>query len=447
MNPTGAPPAELAFPEQEFLPAPSLRVNFVWTMAGNVIYAFCQWGMLVVLAKLGTAVMVGQFALGLAICAPVFMFTNLQLRAVEATDARGEYRFGHYLGLRLVGTAAALAAVAAILALSGYRRETALVVLAVALAKAAESVSDILYGLWQNRERFDKIALAMSGRGAASVAALAAALYFTREITAAVLAMAAVWLGWLLTYERGVARRLLASADMQETPRAEWDLRRLRSLAWLALPLGVVALVGSVNVNVPRYFVQHYLGQANLGYFAAMGYVVVAGSTLIDALGQSAAPRLARYYHGDRPAFAALVAKMTALAAAIGAVGVVVALAFSRPLLTFLYRAEYARYADTFVWLTAAGAVNFCVSMLGYGITAAHSFRVQVPLYTAGFLTTALACWWLVPREQLTGAAVAILAGALVSCAGSALILMRVARRQESQRGEILASGEASREG
>ncbi len=52
--------------------------------------------------------MVGQFALGLAIAAPVVMFTNLQLRGVLATDARNEYRFGDYLALRLCATLLAM---------------------------------------------------------------------------------------------------------------------------------------------------------------------------------------------------------------------------------------------------------------------------------------------------------------------------------------------------
>jgi hypothetical protein len=46
-------------------------VNFLWTLSGNVVYAACQWGMLVVLAKLGTHQMVGEFALALAITAPI----------------------------------------------------------------------------------------------------------------------------------------------------------------------------------------------------------------------------------------------------------------------------------------------------------------------------------------------------------------------------------------
>ena len=82
--------------------------KFSWTFAGNVVYSGSQWGMLMVLAKLGSPEMVGQFALGLAVTAPVIMFANLQLRGVQATDARREYRFGHYLALRLFTTALAI---------------------------------------------------------------------------------------------------------------------------------------------------------------------------------------------------------------------------------------------------------------------------------------------------------------------------------------------------
>lgn len=87
----------------------TLRRNFSWTFVSNVVYAACQWGMLVVIAKLGSPEMVGQFTLGLAVTAPVMLFTSLHLRAVQATDAKQQYIFGDYLGLRLISTGLALA--------------------------------------------------------------------------------------------------------------------------------------------------------------------------------------------------------------------------------------------------------------------------------------------------------------------------------------------------
>ena len=94
-------------PEKLSIPRLSLRKNFSWTLAGNIIYAACQWGMLIILAKLGSAEMVGQFALGLAITAPIIMFADLNLRHVQATDAQEEYHFRDYLGLRLITTSLA----------------------------------------------------------------------------------------------------------------------------------------------------------------------------------------------------------------------------------------------------------------------------------------------------------------------------------------------------
>src|SRR5207249_11641930 len=44
----------------------SWRSNFAWALSGNVVYAACQWGMVIALAKLGNSFMVGQFSLGLA---------------------------------------------------------------------------------------------------------------------------------------------------------------------------------------------------------------------------------------------------------------------------------------------------------------------------------------------------------------------------------------------
>lgn len=50
---------------------------------------------------------VGEFALALAITAPVVIGAGLSLRGVQATDAASEYHFGNYLLLRLLTTGAA----------------------------------------------------------------------------------------------------------------------------------------------------------------------------------------------------------------------------------------------------------------------------------------------------------------------------------------------------
>ena len=153
----------------------SLRLNVSWTFAGNVFYAACQWGMLVVLAKLGSPEMVGRFALALAVTAPVFMFTNLQLRAVQATDRSHQFAFADYLGLRILSTALALAVIVGLAAWSHYHYPfwIAAVIVMVGLAKGSESISDAIYGIVQWHERMDLIARSMMLKGLISLASFA----------------------------------------------------------------------------------------------------------------------------------------------------------------------------------------------------------------------------------------------------------------------------------
>ena len=403
------------------LPGLSLRRNFSWTLAGNVVYAGCQWGMLVVLAKLGSPVMVGQFALGLAVTAPVIMFSNLQLRAVQATDARGEYLFSDYLGLRLIMIVLALLVILGFAFISGYRWETALVVMVVGLAKAFESVSDVFYGLLQKHERMDRIAKSMMIKGPLSLVALGAGVYLTGSVLWGAIGLAIIWALILVGYDvrsgAFILRNILQapgstitkSKDLAVVLWPRWQTETLRKLTWLAMPLGIAMMLISLNTNIPRYFIEHYLGERELGIFAAMAYLMVAGNTVVSALGQSASPRLARYFaSGDSKAFCNLLLKLLGIGALLGSLSVLIALLAGRELLTIIYRPEYASYMNVFFWLMVASGVSYIASFLGYGMTAARYFKVQLILnviFSAVMVGTSAV---LIPSHGLLGAAWAI---------------------------------------
>ncbi len=412
------PPAHLARPL-------SLRANFSWTFAGNVVYAASQWAMLVVLAKLGTPEMVGQFSLGLAVTAPIMLFANLQLRAVQATDARREYRFGDYLGLRLITTLLALLAIAAVAALSGYAAATVAVILMIGLAKAFESISDIFYGLMQQRERMDRIARSMMIKGALSLALLGLGVWLTGSVLWGAAGLAAAWAALLLTYDLRSARLILPASPDEPALRPRRDAPTLRRLAWLALPLGITMMLISLNTNIPRYVMEGAWGERTLGLYAAMAYLIVAGTTVVSALGQSASPRLAQYYAaGNLPAFRRLLLRLVGIGAALGLAGVIVAAVAGKEILTLIYTPEYAENADVFVWIVVAAGIAFVASFLGYGMTAARYFKAQAPLFLFVVAVTTLASLWLIPSNGMYGAVAALMASNAVQLLGSLVIVL-----------------------
>jgi O-antigen/teichoic acid export membrane protein len=405
----------------------SLRKNFSWTFVGNVIYAATQWGVLVVLARFGTPETVGQFALGLAITAPIIMFSNLQLRGVQATDAKRTHPFSHYLTLRTITTMLALVVIAGVVYMGGYQGATALVILLVGLAKALESMSDVYYGLLQQRERMDRIAQSVMLRGVLALVAVTGLLYATGSLVAAVMGIAAVWAAVLVLFDVPNGLRLLKrDAEIAATQQALSSAplaKQIAKLALTALPLGFVMLLISLNTNIPRYFIEGHLGTWELGIFAALAYLMIAGNTIVGALGQSASPRLAQYYAaGNTAAFRNLLGKLAAIGATLGGAGVIVAALLGEPLLRLLYGVEYAAFSTLLVWLMVAAALAYVASFMGYGMTAARLFRIQVPVFALVSLTTLISCFFLVPAYGLVGGAWALIVSASIQLIASASV-------------------------
>ena len=419
------------------------RSNFAWALSGNVVYAACQWGMVVALAKLGNSFMVGQFSLGLAIATPVFMFTNLQLRAVQGTDAKHQYSFREYMGLRTVTILIALAAIVSIVGFGRYEWDTAEVILAVVAIKGVESLSDIFYGLFLLNDRLDRTGKSMMCRGVISVMVLSAGLYVFRNLTDAIVLLAVAWLAVLVGFDAPQGRRLACSR--RDSKRSSWrriwpqfNFGRQWALARVSLPLGIVMTLVALNLSMPRYFIHAKLGEDELGIFSAMAYTTVAVATFADALGHSTIPWLSRLYAGGYlAAFRSSLAKLAVAGAAVSLLGLVTVQVFGASLLRILFSAEYAAHASVFVWLVAAAGISCVASLLNYGITSTRCFAIQVPMFVLVVGANVLACAWLIPKNGLTGAALAMVIAALVHLgATSAILLHLLTSRRQARVGE-----------
>jgi O-antigen/teichoic acid export membrane protein len=399
---------------------PSLRLAASWTLAASVIYGAAQWGMLATVVKLSSAREVGQYALGISIAAPVFMLTNLQLRSVQATDARCGYNFADYFTLRCLGTVAGVVLIFLIVVCARFDRATGDIVMAVAAAKAIEQLSDVIAGLLQKFERLDQAARAQMLRGVASIALFALVLLTSHRLAAAVLASGVACAIALLTYDRRLARHLLEQEHF-----LGWNPRKLKQLALMTLPLGIVTALIALNVNIPRYVVQRYLGPVQLGIFVSVAYLLVATVNVItNSVGLSASARLARMFAaGDLAGFNRVMRKLALFGVCIGAITVPAAFFFGGPVLELLYRPEYDDYGKLLAIMAAIASVSAVGSFLTFGLTAARQFLSQVPVIAAATFAAFAAAVLLVPAYGLDGAAVALLISATVLVLGSGAAL------------------------
>lgn len=373
-----------------------LHTNSIWMLIGNCAYGVSQWGILILVSKYGTVEMVGKFSLALAITAPVILFSNLGLRSVQATDASEVYKFGHYLSLRLVTTGVAFLTIAGIVTVMRYPRDTSLVILSVGLAKSFESISDVIYGLLQQHERMDKISLSMIMKGLLSFLGVAAGLFLGNNLFWGVIGLVAAWGLTLVTYDLPVGKKIMVEFE-GVSPTVDghnnrfqplWNWDQIFRLVRLTLPLGITAILISLNLNIPRYFLESSFGENSLGIFAALAYPVTAERFVINAIGQSASPQLAKYFeYGNVRKFTNLLLTLSSIGFLIGLAGIILVLFFGQYLLGMIYQAEYANYGQEFLWMALVAGVELTFSFMGYGMTAAHYFRIQPVIY---FISVAL---------------------------------------------------------
>lgn len=387
--------------------ANSLRQDFLWMFFGNFIYRACQWGILVSLAKLTNSTQVGKFALGLAIVAPIVMFSQLQLRGVQSTDVKNLYSFSDYFSLRVLAVSIVMLLTVVISILYYGLTNTAGVILLVGISKIIESMSDIIFGLFQKNMRMDKIGISMVLKGLAGLISFTLAIFVSGNLMLGVIALSLSWFLVFVCYD-------FPQAKLFDRIELVFHVKRLGSLIKLALPLGIVMGIVSLQDNIPKYFVKNHLGESELGYFAAVSYVVIAARMLILSLGQSAVPRLAHYYIENRRAFTFLLLKMQGVAALMGLGVIGFGALLGKWFLGFAYTSDYIAYFDVFMWLLVVCAVAFINSMFGYAVTGARFFKIQVPQGVIVVIVVLAGSAILVPKYQLVGAVWAILAAMTV---------------------------------
>ncbi len=394
-------------------PSASLRTSLLWSVIGQGVLNGSQWFMMVAIARWETPEATGQMALALSICAPAILFASLQLRNAIATDVAGHYRFADYLGLGLLTVPVALVAVAAIGAFLTGSTEAALAVAAVGLAKGADAVGDMFYGLMQQQGRIDLVGKSILLKAPLSLLAVGLIALAKQPIYWAGAGWAIISVAVLVGFDGPQGARLLRlkRAAMASKPgRGEvfprWNPTTVSALAGLLLPLGLVTGLITLQVNIPSYFVAHYLGDEKLGIYAALFYLSSAGGLLINAVGQGATPYLAAHHaKGEARQFRNLLLVLMGLALGLGGLGVAGTLLVGPFVLRTLYRPEFACYSPVLVWLMIAAAAGYQLTILWYALTSTREFTAHVLPWLLSAVACALAAFFLVPRFGLPGAA------------------------------------------
>ncbi len=470
-----------------------MRRGVSWLALGNIVNAACAWGRLALLARLGTAEMIGQLTLALAVCNPIGTLADLGLSGSLVSDADRQYRVRDYLGLRLLTSGLAMLVILGMAWAGGYDPATARLVVLAGLVVASESVGDIFQAVLQRREQMRWVAVSLMIRGVLGLTLFALGTWFSGDLAWGVCGFSLAAITTLLsidipralacerfpicrvgqapghlgrapcTHGRGrlagrgsesagppakifggaaLASSLVPPYVSSQHPLTPALARRERGtfirrqvpvllgLAWLSLPLGLATASLSLMTSIPRYWISNRLGNEALGGFAVAGSLMVAISLVAGALSQAASPRLARYHAaGNTDALLRLLGELSRWLAAVMIISLLVMALAGQWVIGLLFGPAYIPYTGLALCLTLAAGLRNFSILLGRAISSMRRFRTSLLLRGAGIAVLVLLLPGWINWLGLMGAAWALTLSWLFTVLLSLAAVLREVRR------------------
>jgi len=398
----------------------SLRKNFAWAFTGNIVFFVSQWAMMMILAKLGSASIVGQYAVALAVCLPVFTFARLQLKAVLVTDAKDEYTFSHYLNLRFTTSTVSVLICVIIALFVDYSDTIRWLILVVAFNQAVFAVREILINVFVKQERMKYYAFSQFLQGGLSLLSFGITFYLIREILVSIIVMVLFRAIVTVVFDASMARKILG-ANLCST--SAWNVGILWRLTRLSIPLGIIMGLIQLRTSIPRLILEEIHGTAAVGYFSAVAGLLVALNLILNSTGQVAMPRLSKYFVSNRRAFKYLLLKLCLVGVGFGLLGMLISVFLGKWILTVLFTPAYGEYAWLLVMIMGIGVLYAINNGLGYGVTASRAFKRQLIPNILAILT----CWFtaalLIPTYGIMGAAVSLIITTIISSFGLLVVV------------------------
>jgi O-antigen/teichoic acid export membrane protein len=343
------------------------RLDSLWLMGGVGVRSVAQWAIVLVIGAHEGPSAVGLLAFALAVSSPIFQFFDFALRNIFVTLSE-RVRFATFARLR-VALSAGAAALTTLLALTPSGPDFTIVV-AVVVAKFADSLLDMLYASPQRRGKIRSLGLAMSANGIAVIASFAV-LYWTSGSV-----VLGIW-GWALASAACAAVLAVDVWRTESTADALLPPGGARSLLRAGLASGLAQSVVSTITYLPVLFLSVLGTPREVGVLTVCAYFVTFASLVLGSLQQATLPAVAsRLRAGVEEPFA--IARSSLMP--FGVVGWAIAAAtavFGNPLLRSLYGDAHAPGLAVLLPIACAIGLLPAVNMSSVILLVTNRYRVQ----------------------------------------------------------------------
>lgn len=394
-------------------------------LGGRLGFALAQWLVVVLISQQLGAEALGSYSYALAICGPVFVFSQLNLANYLATDARSEFVAQAYVQTRLLTTLAALLVVLLLAFLLSDAHAQRWLLVVIALTKLTESVSDVFYGLHLKNDAMKQVSVSLLLRGGTLIIGVYLGVQYAEDIQAGLLIAVGAWLIVLLAYDsrvQGVHYDWTVHAGGSFLRHAASFLPMVKT----CLPMAFVMLISTLSVNMPVYLIEHVQGVEALGIYSAVAYFYFVGRLVSSPMIQALAPRLARWKAAeDYNALRKTTRMMMGWLMVCLLLSMLVAYSIGEWLLSTLYGAQMQGSQHLLFMVLIASSLGFLSQYLAACLTVSRQLKQQLNLYLLIIVMMLIIGIVLIPACGILTGGILLCLGELLTIAGNLLLVDR----------------------
>ncbi len=398
-------------------PSVGMRKLMGWGILGQITYVTCQLITLLALTRFATIEQVGVFGLASAVVTPVFFFFDLNMRVNVASSGEAEYGFHDFRTLLSISVVAGLCLIG-VIGLVGLSGSALTILLILGATKAAETLSNFSYGVFQRFDRMHIVARSVMLRSIGGTGFFVLLLAWGAAVEIAFLAQFAVWSAVAVGIDHPGALRLWRIQGGREG--RSWG--RILTLAKESLPLALNGLLSALQGNAPRYVIAWLLGVVALGQFTVVGYAMQAISTVAMAATQSLIAQMRGLIDaGKQRALRHTLRRLLGGLVVFSVIGVTVSAVLGDWIVERLFGSNYADLGGLLAICVLAAGLRAVVLVLQMCLLAARHFARNLLIRAGSASLMLVACGLGGLQGGLTGVAWGMCAAFVLHIAALAL--------------------------
>lgn len=349
--------------EKFFMPSNhNMKKTYIWTVLAGSVYAGSSFLMSMFTSKYIGVAQAGILALALTIGNQLVTIGLYNIRTFQVSDVTEKYTFSDYCVLRVL-TVSAMLLVGVIWVLKDSHQGVKLAAIGFAiLFRAIEAVSDLLEGRYQQKGRYDVACKGVFVKVLSYLAAFLVTLFLTKNIAAALGALAVTYLIMLCVIDSRLIGRF-GGISFQTT----W--MRQKGLLLEGLPLFVNAFLNAYIINASKYALDKYYDSETLGIFNVLYMMAFVVNMFASFVLKPIISVLAeKYVKRDISDFVKLVLRQVAVILTVTLVCIGGAWLLGVPVLGFLFGVDLTHYKGALCVVLISGGFTALYQLLQYGI-------------------------------------------------------------------------------